>query len=181
MHYKNYYTNHILWSAVSRATIGRMTADTRRPYADDSLIECHRPTVWRYSADWRPFVRRPSAEIMMYISYKCRPTVRRSSGDHRPTFHQWQNQWKSADRSTKRKSRRPTKNQPKIIADVGRQSANVAWFFKILLVDRRPTVGSGNVTVVLVGTPSAIRPELASRRAEHSLSHSDVTIYIFDI
>ena len=34
---------------------------------------------------------------------------------------------------------------------------------------------------LLVGTPSAIRPELASRRAEHSLPYSDVTIYIFDI
>ena len=32
---------------------------------------------------------------------------------------------------------------------------------------------------LLVGTPSAIRPELASRRAEHSLSYSDVAIYIF--
>ena len=30
-----------------------------------------------------------------------------------------------------------------------------------------------------VGTPSAIRPELASRRAEHSLSYSDVAIYIY--
>ena len=32
---------------------------------------------------------------------------------------------------------------------------------------------------LLVGTPSAIRPELASRRAEHSRPYSDVTIYIF--
>ena len=31
---------------------------------------------------------------------------------------------------------------------------------------------------LLVGTPSAIRPELASRRAKHSLPYSDVTIYI---
>ena len=30
-----------------------------------------------------------------------------------------------------------------------------------------------------VGNPSAIRPELASRREEHSLRYSDVTIYIF--
>ena len=34
---------------------------------------------------------------------------------------------------------------------------------------------------LLVGTPSAITPELASRRAEHSLSYSDVIIYIFTI
>ena len=34
---------------------------------------------------------------------------------------------------------------------------------------------------LLVGTPSAIGPELASRRAEHSLSYSDVTISIFAI
>ena len=34
---------------------------------------------------------------------------------------------------------------------------------------------------LLVGTPSAIRPELASRRAKHSLPYSDVTIYIFAI
>ena len=34
---------------------------------------------------------------------------------------------------------------------------------------------------LLVGTPSAIRPELASRQAEHSLPYSDVTIYMFAI
>ena len=34
---------------------------------------------------------------------------------------------------------------------------------------------------LLVGTPSAIRPELAFSRAEHSLPYSDVTIYIFAI
>ena len=34
---------------------------------------------------------------------------------------------------------------------------------------------------LLVGTPSAIRPELACSRAEHSLPYSDVTIYIFAI
>ena len=34
---------------------------------------------------------------------------------------------------------------------------------------------------LLVWTPSAIRPELISRRAEHILSYSDVAIYIFDI
>ena len=39
-------------------------------------------------------------------------------------------------------------------------------------LDHRPLL-------LLVGTPSAIRPELAFSRAEHSLSYSDVTIYIF--
>ena len=34
---------------------------------------------------------------------------------------------------------------------------------------------------LLVGTPSAIRPELAFSRAEHSLPYSDVNIYIFAI
>ena len=34
---------------------------------------------------------------------------------------------------------------------------------------------------LLVGTPSAIRPELVFSRAEHSLPYSDVTIYIFAI
>ena len=34
---------------------------------------------------------------------------------------------------------------------------------------------------LLVGTPSAIRPQLASRQAEHSLPYLDVAIYIFDI
>ena len=32
---------------------------------------------------------------------------------------------------------------------------------------------------LLVGTPSAVGPELAFSRAEHSLPYSDVTIYIF--
>ena len=49
----------------------------------------------------------------------------------------------------RQKSHRPTKNSAKIGADVGRQSADVARFSKILLADRRPTVGLGNVTVVL--------------------------------
>ena len=34
---------------------------------------------------------------------------------------------------------------------------------------------------LLVGTPSAIRPELASSRAEHNRPYSDVAKYIFDI
>ena len=54
---------------------------------------------WRSSADWRPMIGRPSADIMMLISSKRRPTVGRSSSDHRPTLYRWQNPWKSADRS----------------------------------------------------------------------------------
>ena len=34
---------------------------------------------------------------------------------------------------------------------------------------------------LLVGTPSAIRPELAFSRAEHSRPYSDVAKYIFDM
>ena len=34
---------------------------------------------------------------------------------------------------------------------------------------------------LLVGMPSAIRPELASSRAEYSRPYSDVAKYIFDI
>ena len=34
---------------------------------------------------------------------------------------------------------------------------------------------------LLIGTPSATRPKLASRRAEHSRPYSDVDQYIFDI
>ena len=156
MHCKQYNTIQSLWSADSRAIIGRMTADIRRLSADGSLIKCHRPTVWRSSADWRPMIGRPSADIMMKKSSKCRPIVGRSSGDHRPTLHRWQNPWKSADRSTKlltwvlrQKSRRPTKKFAKIGADVGRQSADVARFSHFWLTDRRATVGLGNVTVVL--------------------------------
>ena len=103
MHCKQYNTctNQRLWSADSRAIIGRMTADIRRLSADGFLIKYHRPTVWRSSADWRPMIGRPSADIMMKKSSKSRPIVGRSSGDHRPTLHRWQNPWKSADRSTK--------------------------------------------------------------------------------
>ena len=130
MHCKQYNTctNQSLWSADSRAIIGRMTADIRRRSADGSLIKCHRPTVWRSSADWRPMIGRPSANIMMKKSSKNRPIVGRSSGDHRPTLHRWQNPWKSADRSTnlltwvlRQKSRRPIKKSAKIGADVGRR------------------------------------------------------------
>ena len=155
MHCKQYNTNQTLWSVDSRAIIGRMTADIWRLSADSSLIKCHRPTVWRWSADWRPMIGRHSADFMMKKSSKRRPIVGRSSGDHRPTLHRWQNPWKSADRSTKlltwvlrQKSRRPIKISAKIGADVGRQSADVARFSDFLLTDRRATVGFGNVTVV---------------------------------
>ena len=151
-----YNTTQSLWSADSRAIIGRMTADIRRLSADDSLIKCHQPTVCRLSADWRPMIGRPSTDIMMKKSSNSRPIVGRSSGDHRPTLYRWQNPWKSADRSTKlltwvlrQKSRRPTKKSAKIGADVGRQSADVARFSHFWLTDRRATVGLGNVTVVL--------------------------------
>ena len=151
-----YKTNQSLWSADSRAIIGRMTADIRRLSADGSLIKYHRPTAWRSSADWRPMIGRPSADIMMKKSSKSRPIVGRSSGDHRPTLHRRQNPWKSANRSTKlltwvlrQKSRRPTKKSAKIGAAVGRQSAYDARFYHFLLTDRRATVGLGNVTVVL--------------------------------
>ena len=103
MHCKQYNTCTIqrLWSADSRAIIGRMTADIRCLPADGFLIKCHRPTVWRSSADWRPMIGRPSADIIMKKSSKSRPIVGRSSGDYRPTLHRWQKPWKSADRSTK--------------------------------------------------------------------------------
>ena len=127
VHCKQYNTNQSLWSADSRAIIGLMTADIRCLSADGSLINCHRPSVWRSSADWRPMIGRPSAD-MMKKSSKRRPIVGRSSGDHRPTLHRWQNPWKSEDRSTKlltwvlrQKNRRPTKNSSKIGADVGRR------------------------------------------------------------
>ena len=155
MHCKLHKTNQSLWLADSRAIIGRMTADIRRLSADGSLIKYYRPIVWRSSADWRPMIGRPSADIMMKKSPKSRPIVGRWSGDHRPTLHRWQNPWKSVDRSTKlltwvlrQKSCRPTKKSAKMGTDVGLQSADVARFFHFWLIDRRATVGLGNVTVV---------------------------------
>ena len=80
MHCTQYNTKQSLWSADSRAIIGRMAADIRCLSADGSSIKCHRPTVWRSSADWRPMIGRPSADIMMKLSLKSRPIVGRSSG-----------------------------------------------------------------------------------------------------
>ena len=151
-----YNTTQSVWSADSRAIIGRMTVDIRRLSAVGSAIKCHRPTVCRSSADWRPMIERPSTDIVIKKSSKSRPIVGRSSGDHRPMLHRWQNPWKSADRSTKlltwvlrQKSHRPTKISTIIGADVGRQSANVARFSHFWLTNRRANVGLGNVTVVL--------------------------------
>ena len=88
LHCKQYNTNQSLWSADSRAVIGRMTADIRCLSADGSLINCHRPTVWRSSADWRPMIGRPSADIMMKKIFKtsadCRPIIGRPSPDASP-------------------------------------------------------------------------------------------------
>ena len=114
----------------------------RRQSADVSLIKAHRPTFWRSSADWRPMIGRPSADIMMHFFFKTSTDCRRSSGNHRPKLHRWQIQWKSADWSTKlltwllqpnKKTRRPTTNSAKIGSD--------ARFSKILLATRRPNVG----------------------------------------
>ena len=92
---------HVQTKVYNRQPVGRSSADIRRLSADGSLIKCHRPTVWRSSADQRPMIGRPSAYIMMKESPKSRPIVGRSSGDHCRTLHRWQNPWKSADRSTK--------------------------------------------------------------------------------
>ena len=73
-----------LWSADSRAIIGRTTVDIQRLSADGFLIKCHRPTVWRSSADWRPMIGRPSADIMMKKSSKSRPIIGRPSPDASP-------------------------------------------------------------------------------------------------
>ena len=132
---------HVQINVYDRPTVGRSSADIWRLSADGFLIKCHRLTVWRSSADWRPMIGRPSADIIMEKSSKR---------------HRWLNPGKSADRSTKlltwvlrQKSRRPTKKSAKIGADVGRQSADVARFSHFWLTDRRATVGLGNVTVVI--------------------------------
>ena len=123
-----------------------------------------RPTVERPSADWRQI----SASVCRRFFDKTSPTDRlaivdryhdvnffKTSANYRPIIG-----WPSPDASPmtkpikiggsvneifilvlRKKSRRPTKNSAKIGADVGR-------FSKILLADRRPTVGLGNVTVV---------------------------------
>ena len=84
MHCKQLNTNQSLWSADSRAMIGRMTADIWCPSADGSLINCHRQNVWRSSADWRPMIGRPSADIMMKKSSKHRPIIGRPLPDASP-------------------------------------------------------------------------------------------------
>ena len=75
MHCNNILQTNFFCSADSRAIIDRMTTDIRRLPADGSLIKCHRPTVWRLSADWRPMIGRPSTIIMMKISSNSRLTV----------------------------------------------------------------------------------------------------------
>ena len=137
-------TTQSLWSADSRAIIGRVTADIQRLSADGSLIKCHRPTVCWSSADWRPMIGRPSTDIMVKKSSKSRPIVGRSSGDHRPTLHRWQNPWKSVDRSTKlltwvlrQKSRRPDQE---ICQNRCRRRPTIGWRRPIFqFLARRPS------------------------------------------
>ena len=85
---------HVHAKVYDRPAVGRSSADILLLSADGSLIKCHRPTVWRSSADWRPMIGRPSVDIMMKKSLKSRPIVGRWLGDHRPTPHRWQNTWK---------------------------------------------------------------------------------------
>ena len=123
-----------------RATIGRYPA-------------CLPMILWsngidRPSGDPRPIDARWSGDLWPISLWKFLQNVGRSSSDHRPTLHRWQNQWKSAVRSTKlltwvlrQKSRQPTKNKPKSV----QTPADVTRFSQIC----SPTVGLGNVTVVL--------------------------------
>ena len=141
--------------------IGRQSGD-RRPNDDRYPASvCRRlfdkmSSTDRLPIDGRFTPGRPSTDIMMKKSSNIRPIVSRSSGNHRPTLHRWQNLWKSADRSTKlltwvlrQKSRRPTKTSAKIGADGSRQSADVARFSHFWLTDGRATVGFGNMTLVI--------------------------------
>ena len=58
----------------------------------------------------------------------------------------------------------------------------VGTIWRALSKPPRRRQGPDLITIwLLVGIPSAIRPELASSRAEHSLPYSDVTIYNFAI
>ena len=76
---------HVQTNVYDRRTVGRSSADIRRLSADSFFfIKCHRPTVWRSSADWRPMIGRPSADIMMKKNSKSRPIVGRSSGRPSP-------------------------------------------------------------------------------------------------
>ena len=140
-------------SGVHRPNDGRYPASGCRRFCDKMSSTDRLAIVSRLTPDDRATVGRYHDEKI----FKMSADVGRSSGDHRPTLHRWQNPWKSADRSTKlltwvlrQKSRRPTKKFAKIGADVGRQSADVARFSNFWLTDRRATVGLGNVTVVLL-------------------------------
>ena len=139
-----YNTTQNLWSADSRAIIGRMTADIQRLSADSSLIKCHRPTVCRSSADWRPTIGRPSSDIMMKNLQKsadCRPIIGRQSPDASPMTKPLKiggsvNETFNLGASTKKVVGRP-KNLRKSVPT----SADFPIFGS-------PTVGLGNVTVV---------------------------------
>ena len=137
-------TNKALSSADSRANIGRMTADIRRLSADSSLIKCHRPTVWRSSADWRP----PSADIMMKKNFNktadCRPSPDASPTTKPMKIGGWVNEPFNLGVLTK--NRRPTKNFQKSVptsTDNWPTSPDFPIFGP-------PTVGLGNVTAVHV-------------------------------
>ena len=113
-----YNTNQSLWSADSRAIIGRMTADIRHLSADGSLVKCHRPPVWR------PMISRPSTDIMMKKIFKSRPIIGRPLPARRFTDDKTPENQRIGQRNfnlaASTKSRRPTKKSLKICADVGR-------------------------------------------------------------
>ena len=134
-----------------------MTADIWRLSADDSLIKWHRPTVLRSSADWRPMIGRPLADIMMKISSKRRPTVGRSSGDHRPSLHRMTkprkiggsvNETFNLGCFDKKVVGRP-KNQQKSVPTSAEHRPMSPDFPNFCSPTVRPTVGLSNVTVVL--------------------------------
>ena len=118
----------------------------------------HRPKNGRYPASvCRRFFDKMSSTDRLAIdgryhnvnffktSADCRPFIGRQSPDAWPMTKPMKigglaNETFNFGASIKKKSF-------KIGADVGRKLAEVARFYKLLLIDRRPTVGLGNVTV----------------------------------
>ena len=91
MHFKNYNTNHILWSVDCRVIIGRKTADNLRLSADKSVIKCHRLTVWRSIVGrLAPDLKRATFgrydDVNFFkTSVDCRPIIGRPSPHASPT------------------------------------------------------------------------------------------------
>ena len=124
------------------------------------LYTCCQNFIWsfspfsisKYNSTLTPDEQARFDRFQIVAFFQNRPTVCRSSGDHRLTLYRWEKSWKKEDRSTKlfnlvvsTKKSSADQSLIQIGGDIGRQStvSLQKTLLLILLTENRATVGLG--------------------------------------